>query len=111
MKNEQRNSDQQQLASSTTAVSTETQATPITEATPVTQLVPATPETHLPRGIMIIDSLSNSLYKVGLGLLFITLSGALGVATYLWVQGLVSTDMYFKLLQAILELTQNWIIV
>ncbi|MGE7782193.1 hypothetical protein ACQKL0_20090 [Peribacillus sp. NPDC097264] len=105
MDNEQRNLEEQQPASSTTAVSTET------SVTPVTQLVPATPETHLPRGIMIIDRLSNSFYKVGLGLLFITLSGALGVATYLWVKGFVSTDLYFKLVQAILELMQNLILV
>ena len=99
MKNDKRNL-KQHFASSNAVTETQVQ-----EATPVT------PETHLPRGIMILSSLSNSLYKAGLGLLYITLAGVLGVVTYLWVKGIVSTYSYIKMVQALIELMQNFILV
>lgn len=104
MNNDNPRNSEQQLASSSTAVL-------VTEEKQVGQGIPATPEIHLPRGVMVIGSLANSFYKVCQGILCVTIAGILGYLTYTWVQGIISTDLYFKIIKAIYDLTQNLVIV
>lgn len=68
-------------------------------------------ETHLPRGIMIIESLSNSFFKVCLGIILISFAGIFVITGIQWAKGEVSTDMFIKIIVSALEALQNLIIV
>jgi hypothetical protein len=69
-----------------------------------------TRELILPRPILIFESLSNSIYKLACAVLITIFDVALAIFTYKLATGDISTDIYVKLAQLLLETLQNLVL-